>query len=95
MEELPFAEPYWGFLWPGSYSLARMCYDRPELVQNKTVLDFACGCGAAGIAALQNGSGTVVANDIDDIAVRQMPTRRHTDTPSRQRNTAQSTAHSP
>ncbi len=61
--------PYWAFCWPGGQALARYVLDRPELVRNRKILDFACGGGVLGIAAMQAGARSVVANDIDGFAL--------------------------
>ncbi len=61
--------PYWAFAWPGGRALARLLLDRPELVRGKTVLDFAAGCGIAGIAAALAGAAHVRACEIDAFAV--------------------------
>ena len=41
----------------------------PSPVRGKNVLDFGCGCGIAGIAALHAGAARVTANDIDPVAL--------------------------
>ena len=61
--------PFWGFVWPGSYGLARWIGEKPEVVRGKRVLDFAAGCGLSGFAALSAGASHVVFNDIDTAAV--------------------------
>lgn len=61
--------PFWAFAWPGSIALARMVLDRPERVAGLRVLDFAAGCGLAGIAAAQAGAALVEACEIDPLAV--------------------------
>jgi predicted nicotinamide N-methyase len=60
--------PFWAFLWPGSEALARLLFDRPELVRDKRVFDFGAGCGLAAIAAARCGARSVVACDIDPLA---------------------------
>ena len=35
------------------------------MTQNKSILDFGCGCGACGIAAIKQDAKKVVFNDID------------------------------
>ncbi|MGE4481832.1 class I SAM-dependent methyltransferase [Acidocella sp.] len=62
------APPYWAFAWPGSEALARYITDNPEIVRGKSVLDFAAGCGLAGIAAARAGAGWVEAAEIDSLA---------------------------
>ncbi len=61
--------PFWAFAWPGSIALARMVLDGPKLVAGLRVLDFAAGCGLAGIAAAQAGAALVEACEIDPLAV--------------------------
>jgi predicted nicotinamide N-methyase len=60
-------EPYWAFSWAGGQALARFVLDRPELVRDKTVLDFGAGGAVEGIAAALAG-GRVLAADIDAMA---------------------------
>lgn len=61
--------PYWAFAWPGGQALSRYVLDRPDSVRNRRVLDFAAGCGIGAIAAAKAGAASVVASDIDAIAV--------------------------
>lgn len=61
--------PFWAFAWPGSQLIARYILDNPERVQGKRVLDVACGCGLAAIAAVMAGASAVEANDIDQMAL--------------------------
>jgi hypothetical protein len=37
-----FDDPFWGFYWPGGQAVTRYILDRPKLVYNKRILDFAC-----------------------------------------------------
>jgi predicted nicotinamide N-methyase len=60
--------PYWAFAWPGSAALARWVLDDPAPVAGRRVLDFASGCGLAGIAAAKAGAACVLAADIDPLA---------------------------
>jgi predicted nicotinamide N-methyase len=60
--------PYWAFAWPGSAALARWVLDDPAPVAGRRVLDFACGCGLAAIAAAKAGAAQVLAADIDPLA---------------------------
>ena len=59
--------PFWAFAWPGSEALARHVMDHPALVAGLRVLDFAAGCGLAGIACAQLGA-KVDAAEIDPFA---------------------------
>jgi predicted nicotinamide N-methyase len=62
------APPFWAFAWPGSEILARYITDHKESFAGKRVLDFAAGCGLAGIAAAQAGAFSVMAAEIDPLA---------------------------
>lgn len=61
--------PYWAFPWVGGQALARYILDNPELVAGKSILDFASGSGLVGIAAKLAGAKTVLATDIDKVAL--------------------------
>jgi predicted nicotinamide N-methyase len=61
--------PFWAFAWPGGQSLARLLLDQPALARGRTVLDFAAGCGIAGIAAAKSAAATVTASEIDGFAI--------------------------
>lgn len=61
--------PFWAFAWGGGQALARLVLDHPEQVAGQRVLDFACGCGVAGIAAARAGAAHVCASEIDPFAV--------------------------
>lgn len=69
LEERGIEPPFWAFAWPGSIALARLVLDEPGLVAGKRVLDFAAGCGLAGIAAARAGAALVEACEIDALAV--------------------------
>jgi predicted nicotinamide N-methyase len=57
--------PFWAFAWAGGQGLARYVLDHAETVRGRHVLDFACGSGLVGIAALKAGAAHVVCTDID------------------------------
>ncbi len=61
--------PFWAFAWAGGQALSRHILDHPDLVRGRRVLDFACGCGIAAIAAMKAGAASVLANDIDPFAI--------------------------
>ena len=61
--------PYWAFAWAGGQALARLILDRPELVADKRVLDLGAGCGLSAIAAMRAGARSVLAADIDSMAL--------------------------
>ena len=60
--------PFWAFAWPGGQALARFILDQPDAVSGRTVLDFAAGCGLAGLAAKRAGARHVEAADIDPLS---------------------------
>jgi predicted nicotinamide N-methyase len=62
------APPYWAFAWAGGQALARYVLDERAIVSGRTVLDFAAGCGIAGIAAARAGALSVLCADIDPFA---------------------------
>ena len=61
--------PYWATVWPAALMTIRFLGENPGAVAGKSVLDFGCGCGIAGIAALKAGAARALANDIDPIAL--------------------------
>ena len=61
--------PFWAFAWPGGIAKARLLLDRPELVAGRRVLDIGCGSGLGAIAAMLAGARSVIANDIDPLAI--------------------------
>lgn len=68
LAEINLPPPYWAFAWAGGQAMARHLLDDPALVAGRTVLDFASGCGIAGIAAARAGAARVLANEIDPFA---------------------------
>eukprot|EP00035_Acanthoeca_spectabilis_P030968 m.11919 g.11919 ORF g.11919 m.11919 type:complete len:239 (+) comp4488_c0_seq2:653-1369(+) len=61
--------PWWGFVWPGGWGVARHLFLHPNLVRGRgTVLDLCAGCGLGAIIALQAGADSVIANDICEMA---------------------------
>ncbi|MFT8521659.1 class I SAM-dependent methyltransferase [Gluconobacter oxydans] len=69
LEQIGIEPPFWAFAWPGSQLIARFILDNPGHVQGRRVLDVACGCGLAAIAAALSGASDVQANDIDPMAL--------------------------
>ena len=65
LDALETGEPWWAFCWPGSFALAELLREQPELARGKRVLDVATGCGISAFASLQAGAAHVIANDID------------------------------
>lgn len=67
--EMNVPPPYWAFAWAGGQALARYILDTPALVAGKAVLDLGCGSGLTAIAAAQAGAASVLAADIDRLAL--------------------------
>ena len=61
--------PFWAFAWAGGQALARYLLDHPEEVAGKTVLDLGTGSGLTAIAAKMAGAKSVLAADIDPLAL--------------------------
>jgi predicted nicotinamide N-methyase len=61
--------PFWAFAWAGGQALARYILDHPELVAGKRVLDLGCGSGLTAIAPMLAGAKSVLAADIDEVAL--------------------------
>lgn len=65
LAEIGLPPPFWAFAWAGGQGLARHVLDHPDIVQGRSVLDFAAGSGLVGIAAARAGATTVLCADID------------------------------
>lgn len=61
--------PYWAFAWAGGQALARYLLDNPGLVAGKSVVDLGSGSGLTAIAAKRAGAASVLAADIDALAL--------------------------
>jgi predicted nicotinamide N-methyase len=61
--------PFWAFAWPGGQALARYLLDHRDLVAGRAVLDLGSGSGLVAIAAAMAGAATVLASEIDPLAV--------------------------
>lgn len=61
--------PFWAFAWAGGQALARYLLDNPGEVAGKTVLDLGTGSGLTAIAAMKAGAASVLAADIDRLAL--------------------------
>jgi predicted nicotinamide N-methyase len=61
--------PYWAFAWAGGQALARYILDTPDQVAGKSVLDLGSGSGLTAIAAAKAGAGSVLAAEIDRLAL--------------------------
>jgi predicted nicotinamide N-methyase len=66
-DQLP--PPFWAFAWAGGQALARYVLDHPYLVASRTVFDLASGSGLVAIAAARAGAASVIANEIDPMAI--------------------------
>ncbi len=69
LAEIGLPPPFWAFAWAGGQALARYLLDHPETVHGRYALDFACGSGIVGIAAMKAGANRVLACDIDTFAI--------------------------
>ncbi len=67
--EMNIPPPFWAFAWAGGQALARYLLDHPHEVSGKTVLDLGTGSGLTAIAALKAGAASVLAADIDPMAL--------------------------
>jgi len=67
--EMNVPPPYWAFAWAGGQALARYVLDNPELLSGKRIVDLGCGSGLTAIAAMQAGAASVLAADIDRMAL--------------------------
>ena len=65
LKERGLPPPFWAFAWAGGQAIARYILDEPMHVEGKTVLDFAAGCGIAGLAAAKAGASHTLCADID------------------------------
>jgi predicted nicotinamide N-methyase len=61
--------PFWAFAWPGGQALARYVLDHAGLVAGRSVLDLGSGSGLVAIAAAMAGAATVLASEVDPLAV--------------------------
>lgn len=62
------APAYWAFCWASGQVIAKFLLQNPELVQNKSVLDFGSGSGVVAIAACLAGAKLVFACDNDPLS---------------------------
>ncbi len=61
--------PFWAVAWPGAQALARAIADGAIDVRGRRVVDIGCGAGLAAVAAAKHGAASVVAVDVDPLAV--------------------------
>ncbi|MDQ3000556.1 MAG: 50S ribosomal protein L11 methyltransferase [Fibrobacterota bacterium] len=61
--------PFWATVWPAALMTAKFIGQAPANVAGKTVVDLGCGSGIVGIAAMKAGALSVIANDIDPVAL--------------------------
>jgi predicted nicotinamide N-methyase len=67
--EMNVPPPYWAFAWAGGQALARYLIDHPREVAGKRVLDLGTGSGLTAIAAMKAGAASVLAADVDRMAL--------------------------
>ena len=67
--EINVPPPYWAFAWAGGQALARYTLDNHDLFAGRRVLDLGAGSGLTAIAAMKAGAASVLANDIDLLAL--------------------------
>nr|CAD7459968.1 unnamed protein product [Timema tahoe] len=65
--DVPFADPFWAFYWPGGQALSRYILDNSSLLSSRKIIDIGSGSGACAIAAAKIGA-QVTANDIDPVS---------------------------
>lgn len=61
--------PFWAVPWVGGQAMARYLLDHPDLVRGRRVLDFGAGSGIGTLAAVLAGAATVVATELDPVAL--------------------------
>lgn len=69
LEHLGIAAPFWAFAWPGGQALARYILDHASDLVSKRVVALASGAGLEALAAARAGAASVLAIDIDPVAV--------------------------
>ncbi|MCB1483802.1 MAG: methyltransferase [Hyphomicrobiaceae bacterium] len=69
LDQMNLPPPYWAFAWAGGQALARYLLDHAELCRGKSVLDLGSGSGLTAIAAAMCGARSVIAADIDKLAL--------------------------
>jgi predicted nicotinamide N-methyase len=61
--------PFWAFAWAGGQALARYLLDNPQVTAGRRVLDLGSGSGLTAIAAAVTGAASVLASELDPIAI--------------------------
>ena len=61
--------PYWAHVWAGGLALALQIAKEPAWVRDRFVIDYGSGSGLVAIAAAKAGAVSVVACDIDPLAL--------------------------
>lgn len=67
--EINVPPPFWAFAWAGGQALARYLLDHPEICRGHAVIDLGTGSGLTAIAAAMTGADSVLAADIDCLAL--------------------------
>lgn len=67
--EMNVPPPFWAFAWAGGQALARYLLDNQGLIAGKTVIDLGTGSGLTAIASMLAGASSVIAADIDALAL--------------------------
>lgn len=68
-EQINLPPPYWAFAWAGGQALARYVLDSAHLLAGRSVIDLGSGSGLTAIAAAKAGARSVLASDIDSLAI--------------------------
>jgi predicted nicotinamide N-methyase len=61
--------PYWAFPWAGGLAIAHHLVEHPDEVAGRAVLDLGSGSGLCAIVAARAGAASVLAADVDPLAV--------------------------
>ena len=61
--------PFWAFAWAGGLAISRHLLEHPGIVAGRRVVDIATGSGLCAIVAARLGAASVLAADIDPLAV--------------------------
>lgn len=61
--------PFWAFAWAGGQALARYILDHPQVTAGRRILDLGSGSGLTAIAAAATGAASVLASELDAMAI--------------------------